>query len=96
MTPAARSPATPGKTRQALIIDGLFGRMVVSFGSVSGLPWGHGWQLWGVIWAPVGPMKALTRRALLVGTFWGDGLAEKGLKKAWRAQTVFTHVYEGS
>ena len=95
MTPAARSPATPGKTRQALIPDGLFGRTVVLWARF-GVPWGHGWHLWVVIWAPVGPMKALTRRALLVGTFWGDGLAEKGLKKAWRAQTVFTHVYEGS
>ena len=60
MTPAARSPATPGKTRQALILDGLFGRMVVSFGRVSGLPWGHGWHRWVVISASVGPMKAVT------------------------------------
>ena len=59
-TPAAWSPATPGETRQALIPDGLVGRMVVSVGRVSGLPWGHGWHRWVVIWASVGPMKAVT------------------------------------
>ena len=60
MTLAARSLATPGKTRQALIPDGLFGRMAVSFGRISGLSWGRGWRRWVVIWASVGPMKAVT------------------------------------
>ena len=92
MTPAARSPATPGETRQALILDGLFGRVVVSFGRVSGLPWGHGWHLWVVIWAPVGPMKALTRHDLLVGTFWATGWPKKASKRHG-APKPFLHIF---
>ena len=92
MTPAARSPATPGKTRQALILDGLFGRMVVSFGRVSGLPWGHGWHRWVVIWASVGPMKAVTRHALLAGTFWATGWPKKASKRHG-APKPFLHIF---
>ena len=91
MTPAARSPATPGKTRQALIPDGLFGRTVVLWARF-GVPWGHGWHLWVVIWAPVGPMKALTRHALLVGTFWATGWPKKASKRHG-APKPFLHIF---
>ena len=93
-TPAARSPATPGKTRQVLILDGLVGRTVVlwaRFGAALGSWLAPLGRHLGVGWADEG-----LDAAWLVG--WhvlGDRLAEKGLKKAWRAQTVFTHISEG-
>ena len=77
---------------QALILDGLFRWMVVSFWAVSVPSWGQIWHSVGVIWAPVGPMKALTWHGWLVVTFWAAGCPKKALKTGC-APTPFLHIF---
>ena len=66
--------------------------MVVSVWVVSVPSWGQIWHLVGVIWAPVGPMKALTRHGLLVVTFEAAGCPKKALKTDG-APTPFLHIF---
>ena len=77
---------------QALILDGLFRWMVVSFWAVSVPSWGQIWHSVGVIWAPVGPMKALTWHGWLVVTFWAAGCPKKALKTHC-APKPFLHIF---